>query len=173
MNTEQLLNLAQAEIRAMYKRLDIKNSNVLDLIDKALDDARNPPNPAITHLQAQKGERVNTTEFIEGNYWVKYAGEWKVAYCIPKSWTNGYWLFHGIKPYYHTSDFEEIGERIERQPAPPLAPENEAESFAEFIIDNFKRSGLHYICYKLFLNGIDVYKLYTIYELYTLYKKQK
>lgn len=34
---EQALNLAQAEIRAMYKRLDIKGSNVLDLVDKTLE----------------------------------------------------------------------------------------------------------------------------------------
>lgn len=32
----EALNLAQAEIRAMYKRLGISGSNVLDLIDKAL-----------------------------------------------------------------------------------------------------------------------------------------
>jgi len=34
---EQALNLAQAEIRAMYKRLDIKGSNVLDKIDATLE----------------------------------------------------------------------------------------------------------------------------------------
>ena len=34
---EQALNLAQAEIRAMYKRLEIKGSNVLDKIDATLE----------------------------------------------------------------------------------------------------------------------------------------
>ena len=34
---EQALNLAQAEIRAMYKRLDIKGSNVLDKLDATLE----------------------------------------------------------------------------------------------------------------------------------------
>lgn len=34
---EQALNLAQAEIRAMYKKAGIKGSNVLDLVDKNLE----------------------------------------------------------------------------------------------------------------------------------------
>lgn len=36
MKKEEVLNLAQAELRAMYKRVGIKGSNVLDLIDKEL-----------------------------------------------------------------------------------------------------------------------------------------
>ncbi|RYZ63045.1 MAG: hypothetical protein EOO14_00415 [Chitinophagaceae bacterium] len=34
---EKALNLAQAELRACYKRLNIKGSNVLDLVDKELE----------------------------------------------------------------------------------------------------------------------------------------
>ena len=33
---EQALNLAQAELKAMYQRLGYKGSNVLDLVDAAL-----------------------------------------------------------------------------------------------------------------------------------------
>lgn len=40
MTDKEILNLAQAELRAMYKRLGIKGSNVLTLIDEAL---RQPP----------------------------------------------------------------------------------------------------------------------------------
>lgn len=36
-NAELALNLAQAEIRAMYKRLNIKDSNVLSIIDETLN----------------------------------------------------------------------------------------------------------------------------------------
>ena len=34
---EQALNLAQAELKAMYQRLGYKGSNVLDLVDAALE----------------------------------------------------------------------------------------------------------------------------------------
>lgn len=40
MTDKEILDLAQAEIRAIYKRLGIKGSNVLTLIDEAL---RQPP----------------------------------------------------------------------------------------------------------------------------------
>lgn len=40
MTDKEILDLAQAELRAMYKRLGIKGSNVLTLIDEAL---RQPP----------------------------------------------------------------------------------------------------------------------------------
>lgn len=40
MTDKEILNLAQAELVAMYKRLGIKGSNVLTLIDEAL---RQPP----------------------------------------------------------------------------------------------------------------------------------
>lgn len=40
MTDKEILNLAQAELRAMYKQLGINGSNVLTLIDEAL---RQPP----------------------------------------------------------------------------------------------------------------------------------
>lgn len=36
MTDKEILNLAQAELRAMYKQLGINGSNVLTLIDEAL-----------------------------------------------------------------------------------------------------------------------------------------
>jgi len=37
---ENALNLAQAEIRAMYKPLGYNSSNVLDIVDRCLDDVK-------------------------------------------------------------------------------------------------------------------------------------
>lgn len=42
MEKKEILNLAQAELRAMYKRLGIQGSNVLSLIDNELESAEQP-----------------------------------------------------------------------------------------------------------------------------------
>lgn len=44
---EQALNLAQAEIRALYKRVGYSNSSVLTLIDEALDQVKTCNKPAV------------------------------------------------------------------------------------------------------------------------------
>lgn len=41
-NARDALDLAQAELRAMYNRFGFKNSNVLDIVDKAYEQLKNP-----------------------------------------------------------------------------------------------------------------------------------
>jgi len=46
---EQALNLAQAEIRALYKRVGYSDSSVLTLIDEALEQVKTCNKPAVSN----------------------------------------------------------------------------------------------------------------------------
>jgi len=50
----EALNLSQAEIRAMYKRLGLKNSNVLDIIDSILDQYNKDKQQFLEQLKQSK-----------------------------------------------------------------------------------------------------------------------
>ncbi len=44
-----------------------------------------------------------------GFYWVNWLGNWEVA-----QWYQGVWLIAGLGDNFKDSDFQEIGERVER-----------------------------------------------------------
>lgn len=69
MNTNEIrdvLNMAQAELRAMYKRCGIKGSNVLEAVDSAYEAlASTPKEPETVHGNEAKKKVITKKEKLD------------------------------------------------------------------------------------------------------------